>query len=138
MAFLKGQGYKGLQRMRYPEIKILYDGVREAIQRHVDGIISFDSEKNKQLEDARKETADKRRSKRKRTAHDDELSKKLKLLRTDTVDEMRNYLRLVDFENPKKTEDAEKKSKISTFSVVELAEGDYLIFHREDESFQSI
>ena len=83
-----------------------------------------------------KEQTTKRNTKRKRTTHDDELSKKLKLLRTDTIDELRNYLRVVDFENPKKTEDAEKKSKISTFSVVESAEGDYLIFHREDESFR--
>ena len=58
------------------------------------------------------------------------------MLKPDTVDELRNYLRVVDFENPKKTEDAEKKSKISTFSVVESSEGDYLIFHREDESFR--
>ena len=36
----------------------------------------------------------------------------------------------------KKTEDAEKKSKISTFSVVKSSEGDYLIFRREDESFR--
>lgn len=57
------------------------------------------------------------------------------MLRTNTVDELRNYLRVVDFENLKKSEDAEK-SMISTFSVVESSEGDYLIFHREDESFR--
>ena len=95
----------------------------------------MDSETEKKLEEVMKEQADKRRSKRKRTTHDDQLSKKLKLLRTDTVDELRNYLRVVDFENPKKSEDAEK-SMISTFSVVESSEGDYLIFHREDESFR--
>lgn len=57
-------------------------------------------------------------------------------LRTDTVDELRNYLRVVDFENPKKSEVVETKSMISTFSVVESSEGDYLIFHREDGSFR--
>jgi hypothetical protein len=31
------------------------------------------------------------------------------MLRLDTVDESRNYLRVVDFENPKKTEDAKHK-----------------------------
>ena len=71
MAFLKGQGYKGLQKLRYPEMIILYDGVREAIQRYVDGIISYDSEKEKQLEDARKDKVAKSSSKRKRTTHDD-------------------------------------------------------------------
>ena len=33
-------------------------------------------------------------------------------------------------------ENTDKKSKISTFSVVESKEGDYLIFHRQDGSFR--
>ena len=57
-------------------------------------------------------------------------------LRTYTVDELRNYLRVVEFEHPKSKEDAEKKSKISTFSVVESNEVDYLIFHRLDGRFR--
>lgn len=95
----------------------------------------MDSEKEKKLEDLMKEQAEKRKLKRKRATQDDQLSKKLMMLRSDTVDELRNYLRVMDFENPKKTENAKKKSKISTFSVVESSDGDYLIFHRKDESF---
>lgn len=117
-------------------MKALYDTVQESIQRELDSFVPMDSEREKKLEEVMKEQADKRRLKRKRTSHDDQLSKKLKLLRTDTVDELRNYLRVVDFENPKKSEDAEKKFMISTFSVVESSEGDYLIFHREHESFR--
>jgi Na+/phosphate symporter len=136
ISFLKGRGYKGLQRFRYPHVKELYDIVQESIKRELDSFVPMDYEKEKKLEEVMKEQTAKRKTKRKRTTHDDELSKKLKLLRTDIVDELRNYLRVVDFENPKKTEDVEKKSKISTFSVVESAEGDYLIFHRENESFR--
>ena len=117
-------------------MKELYDVVQESIKRELESFVPMDSEKEKKLEEIMKERADKRRLKRKRTTHDDKLSKKLKLLRIDTVDELRNYLRVVDFENSKKSEDAEKKYMISTFSVVESSEGDYLIFHREDESFR--
>ena len=116
-------------------MKDLYDAVREAIQRDLAGIISFEDDK---LEDKRKERAATRSSKRKRVT-DEQPSKKFKEaveLRTDTVDELRNYLRVVDFENPKMKEDSDKKSKISTFSVVESKEGDYLIFHRQDGSFR--
>ena len=130
MSFLKGQGYKGLQKLRYPEMKSLYDAVRESIQRNVDSIIPYESEKEKQIMDARKDKAAKRSLKRKRTTNDELIE-----LRTNTVDELRNYLRVVDFENPKKSEVGETKSMISTFSVVESSEGDYLIFHREDGSF---
>ena len=31
ISYLKGQGYKGLQKLRYPEMKSLYDAVRESI-----------------------------------------------------------------------------------------------------------
>jgi hypothetical protein len=47
MSFLKGQGYKGLQKLRYPEMKSLYDVVRESIKRNVDSIIPYESEKGK-------------------------------------------------------------------------------------------
>ena len=47
-------------------MKNLYDVVQESIQRNVDSIIPFDSEKGKQIMDARKEKAAKRSSKRKK------------------------------------------------------------------------
>ena len=33
MAYLKGQGYKGLVKLTYVEMKNLYDAVRESIQK---------------------------------------------------------------------------------------------------------
>lgn len=135
ISFLKGRGFKNLQRLRYPEVKELWDSVQESIKRELDSFVPMDSEKEKKLEEIRKEQVTKRKLKRKRATQDDQLSKRLKMLRPETIDELRNYLRVVDFENTKKIEDAEKKSKISSFSVVESSEGDYLIFHREDESF---
>ena len=56
-------------------------------------------------------------------------------MRTNIVHELRNYLRVVDFEHLVPKEVVKTKSKISTFKVVESSEGDYLIFHREDERF---
>ncbi|GJZ03396.1 hypothetical protein Tco_0536671 [Tanacetum coccineum] len=70
MSFLKGQGYKNLQKLRYPQMKELYDKERDA----------------KRL-----------LRKRKATVTEEQPSKKLKL-RTKTIDELRNYLRIVDFE----------------------------------------
>ena len=66
MAYLKGQGYKGLVKLTYPEMKSLYDAVRESIQRHLDSIIPYDSNKHKQTRD------DKRSSKRKRRTTDEQ------------------------------------------------------------------
>ena len=91
-------------------------------------------DRKKKLEDIRKEEAEQRRLKRKKLAEDVQLTKRLKLVHEDTVDELRNYFRVVDFEN-KKIEDSKKKSKIISFSVVESKEGNYFMIHREDESF---
>ena len=88
MAYLKGQGYKGLVKLTHAEMKVLYDAVRESIQKQLDSIIPFDSDKHDKAKD------NERSSKRKRTTTDDQPSKKLKEtveLRTDTVDELRNY-----------------------------------------------
>ncbi|MCO6516827.1 MAG: hypothetical protein J6586_10125 [Snodgrassella sp.] len=72
--------------------------------------------------------------KRNKLAEADQLTKRLKLVHEDTVDELRNYLRVVDFEN-KRSEESGTKSKIISFSVVESIEGNYFMIHREDESF---
>ena len=67
--------------------------------------------------DARKDRAVTRSSKRKRTTTDDQPLKKFKdtvELRTYTVDKLRNYLRVVDFEHPKSKEGVETKSVRNT------------------------
>ncbi|PWA84621.1 ribonuclease H-like domain, Reverse transcriptase, RNA-dependent DNA polymerase [Artemisia annua] len=124
-------------RLKYQEMKDLYNAVREAYVRQVDGIIGFDTEEGKQMADKVKT----RSSKRKGTTTQEMSSKKLKPtieLRADTVDELRNYLRVVDFDYPKAKEAAETKSKISALEVVESKEdGDYFVYHREDESFRA-
>jgi UDP-2,3-diacylglucosamine pyrophosphatase LpxH len=134
ISFLKGRGYKNLQRLRYPEVKTLWDNEQELIKREVESIVPMDVDKGNKLEEIRKEQAEKRKLKRKKEVQDDQLSKRLKMLHEDTIDELRNYFRVVDFEN-KKTEDSGKKSKIISFSMVESKEGNYLMFNREDESF---
>lgn len=101
ISFLRGRGYKNLQRLRYPEVKELYTSVLESIKRELDSFVPMDSEREKKLEDIMKEQAERRKLKRKRETQDDQLSKRLKMLKADTVDELRNYLRVMDFENLK-------------------------------------
>ena len=119
-------------------MKILYDAERQSVEREFSSIIPFCAYGNKTLEQIRKEDAEKRSLKRKREATQAYSSKKVKEagLRADTVDEVRNYLRVVDFENPKEKGDSEKKSKISSFSIGEANDGKYLMFHRLDGSFR--
>ncbi|GJX19496.1 hypothetical protein Tco_0222173 [Tanacetum coccineum] len=49
MNFLKGQGYKNLQKLRYPQMKELYDKVQESIKDSFKDFIPMGSEKEKQL-----------------------------------------------------------------------------------------
>ncbi|GJR25818.1 hypothetical protein Tco_1102050 [Tanacetum coccineum] len=49
MSFLKGQGYKNLQKLKYPQMKELYDKVQESIKDSFKDFIPIDSEKEKQI-----------------------------------------------------------------------------------------
>ncbi|GKA64431.1 hypothetical protein Tco_0764037, partial [Tanacetum coccineum] len=95
MSFLKGQGYKNLQKLKYPQMKELYDKVQESIKDSFKDFIPMGSEKEKQMLQER--DAKRLLRKRKATITEEQPSKKLKL-RTETIDELRNYLRIVDFE----------------------------------------
>ncbi|GKA56141.1 hypothetical protein Tco_0755213 [Tanacetum coccineum] len=108
MSFLKGQGYKNLQKLRYPQMKELYDKVQESIKDSFKDFIPMGSEKEKQMLQER--DAKRLLRKRKATVTEEQPSKKLKL-RTETIDELRNYLRIVDFE--KSAQDRESLEAIS-------------------------
>ncbi|GJR29823.1 hypothetical protein Tco_1106055 [Tanacetum coccineum] len=108
MNFLKGQGYKNLKKLRYPQMKELYDKVQESIKDSFKDFIPMDSEKEKQMLQER--DAKRLLRKRKATVTEEQPSKKLKL-RTETIDELRNYLRIVDFE--KSAQDRESLEAIS-------------------------
>ncbi|GKC10891.1 hypothetical protein Tco_1007673 [Tanacetum coccineum] len=95
MSFLKGQGYKNVQKLRYPQMKELYDKVQESIKDSFKDFIPIGSEREKQMLQER--DAKRLLRKRKATVTEEQPSKKLKL-RTETIDELRNYLRIVDFE----------------------------------------
>ncbi|GJT84596.1 putative ribonuclease H-like domain-containing protein [Tanacetum coccineum] len=93
MSFLKGQGYKNLQKLKYPQMKELY---------------------------RRKQP-----------------SKKLKL-RTEKIDELRNYLRIVDFEkSAQDRESLEAISMITEFKVIDSPDGEYLIIYRANNHFRA-
>ncbi|GKC08423.1 hypothetical protein Tco_1000033 [Tanacetum coccineum] len=115
MSFLKGQGYKNLQKLRYPQMKELYDKVQESIKDSFKDFIPMGSEKERQLLQER----DTKRllRKRKATISEEKPSKKLKL-RTETIDEIRNYLRIVDFEQ-------------------NVQDGEYLIIFRANNHFRA-
>ncbi|GKF70456.1 hypothetical protein Tco_0203513, partial [Tanacetum coccineum] len=49
MSFLKGQGYKNLQKLKYPQMKELYDKVQESIKDSFKNFIQIGSEKEKQM-----------------------------------------------------------------------------------------
>ncbi|GJT09645.1 hypothetical protein Tco_0856687 [Tanacetum coccineum] len=130
MSFLKGQGYKNVQKLRYPQMKELYDKVQESIKDSFKDFIPIGSEKEKQMIQER--DAKRLLRKRKATVTEEQPSKKLKF-RTETIDELRNYLRIVDFEkSAQDRESLEAISMITEFKVIDSPDGEYLIIYREN------
>ncbi|GKE89729.1 hypothetical protein Tco_1567204 [Tanacetum coccineum] len=135
MSFLKGQGYKNLQKLKYPQMKELYAKVQESIKDSFKDFIPMGSEKEKQMLQER--DAKRLLRKRKVTVTEEQPSKKLKL-RTETIDELRNYLRIVDFKkSAQDRESLEAISMITEFKVIDSPDGEYLMIYRGEYSFQS-
>ncbi|GJW84122.1 reverse transcriptase domain-containing protein [Tanacetum coccineum] len=135
MNFLKGQGYKNLQKLKYPQMKELYDKVQESIKDSFKDFIPMDSEREKQLLQER--DTKKLLRKRKATISKEKPSKKLKL-RTETIDALRNYLRIIDFEqNAQDRESQEGISVITEFKVIDSPDGEYLIIFRANNHFRA-
>ncbi|GJQ98817.1 hypothetical protein Tco_0521802 [Tanacetum coccineum] len=55
MSFLKGQGYKNLQKLKYPQMKELYDKVQASIKDSFKDFIPMDSRKKRDLKVKRKQ-----------------------------------------------------------------------------------
>ncbi|GJT58832.1 hypothetical protein Tco_1002365 [Tanacetum coccineum] len=108
MSFLKGQGYKNLQKLKYPQMKELYDKVQESIKDSFKDFIPMGSEKEKQMLQER----DAKRLLRKRKA---------------TVTE----------EQPSKKESLEAISMITEFKVIDSPDGEYLIIYRANNHFRA-
>ncbi|GJS54753.1 putative ribonuclease H-like domain-containing protein [Tanacetum coccineum] len=135
MNFLKGQGYKNLQKLKYPQMKELYDKVRESIKDSYKDFIPMGSEKERLWLQER--NAKRLSRKRKATISEEQPFKKLKL-RTETVDEIRNYLRVVDFEKcAQERESLEGISMITELQVIDSPDGEYLIIHRGNNQFRA-
>ncbi|GJT40808.1 hypothetical protein Tco_0940673 [Tanacetum coccineum] len=135
MSFLKGQGYKNLQKLKYPQMKELYDKVQASIKDSFKDFIPMDSEKER--ETLKEREAKRLLRKRKATISEEQPSKKPKL-RTETIDELRNYLRVVDFEkNAQDRESLEGISMITELQVIDSPDGEYLIIHRENNHFRA-
>ncbi|GJZ50697.1 hypothetical protein Tco_0604887 [Tanacetum coccineum] len=128
MNFLKGQGYKNLKKLRYPQMKELYDKVQESIKDSFKDFIPMDSEKEKQMLQER--DAKRLLRKRKATVTEEQPSK--------TIDELRNYLRIVDFEkSAQDRESLEAISMITEFKVIDSPDGEYLIIYRANSHFRA-
>ncbi|GKC80196.1 hypothetical protein Tco_1130970, partial [Tanacetum coccineum] len=135
MNFLKGQGYKNLQKLKYPQMKELYDKVQESIKDSFKDFIPMDSEKEREM--LKEREAKRLLRKRKATISEEQPSKKVKL-RTETVDELRNYLRIIDFEkNAQDRESLEGISMITELQVIDSPDGEYLIIHRANNHFRA-
>ncbi|GJT09644.1 hypothetical protein Tco_0856686 [Tanacetum coccineum] len=135
MSFLKGQGYKNVQKLRYPQMKELYDKVQESIKDSFKDFILIGSEKEKQMIQER--DAKRLLRKRKATVTEEQPSKKLKF-RTETIDELRNYLRIVDFKKSEQDrESLEAISMITEFKVIDSPDGEYLIIYRANTHFRA-
>ncbi|GJT53168.1 hypothetical protein Tco_0988222 [Tanacetum coccineum] len=135
MNFLKGQGYKNLQKLKYPQMKELYDKVQASIKDSFKDFIPMDSEKEREM--LKEREAKRLLRKRKATIAEEQPSKKPKL-RTETIDELRNYLRVVDFEkNAQDRESLEGISMITELQVIDSPDGEYLIIHRENNHFRA-
>ncbi|GJS02519.1 hypothetical protein Tco_0319027 [Tanacetum coccineum] len=135
MNFLKGQGYKNLQKLKYPQMKELYDKVQASIKDSFKDFIPMDSEKEREM--LKERDAKRLLRKRKATISEEQPSKKPKL-RTETIDELRNYLRVVDFEkNAQDRESLEGISMITELQVIDSPDGEYLIIHRANNHFRA-
>ncbi|GJS28289.1 hypothetical protein Tco_0488909 [Tanacetum coccineum] len=135
MSFLKGQGYKNLQKLKYPQMKELYDKVQASIKDSFKDFIPMDSEKEREM--LKEREAKRLLRKRKATISEEQPSKKPKL-RTETIDELRNYLRVVDFEKSvHDKESLEGISMITELQVIDSPDGEYLIIHRENNHFRA-
>ncbi|GJV65949.1 hypothetical protein Tco_1476777 [Tanacetum coccineum] len=135
MSFLKGQGYKNLQKLKYPQMKELYDKVQASIKDSFKDFIPMDSEKEREM--LKERDAKRLLRKRKATISEEQPSKKPKL-RTETIDELRNYLRVVDFEKSvHDKESLEGISMITELQVIDSPDGEYLIIHRANNHFRA-
>ncbi|GJS15947.1 hypothetical protein Tco_0410419 [Tanacetum coccineum] len=134
MSFLKGQGYK-LQNLVSKMKGIVWTKFKASIKDSFKDFIPMDSEKEREM--LKEREAKRLLRKRKATISKEQPSKKPKL-RTETIDELRNYLRVVDFEKSvHDKESLEGISMITELQVIDSPDGEYLIIHRENNHFRA-
>ncbi|GJW44194.1 ribonuclease H-like domain-containing protein [Tanacetum coccineum] len=109
--------------------------VQASIKDYFKDFIPMDSEKEREM--LKEREAKRLLRKRKATISEEQPSKKPKL-RTETIDELRNYLRVVDFEKSvHDKESLEGISMITELQVIDSPDGEYLIIHRENNHFRA-
>ncbi|GJR02049.1 hypothetical protein Tco_0525033 [Tanacetum coccineum] len=126
--------YKNLQKLKYPQMKELYDKVQASIKDSFKDFIPMDSEKEREtLKEREAKRLLRKESYNTKNSQQRSLSKNKK-----TIDELRNYLRVVDFEkNAQDKESLEGISMITELQVIDSPDGEYLIIHRENNHFRA-
>ncbi|GJR85647.1 hypothetical protein Tco_0209658 [Tanacetum coccineum] len=99
-------------------MKELYDKVQESIKDSFKDFIPMGSEKEREM--LKEREAKRLLRKRKATISEEQPSKKLKL-RTETVDEIRNYLRIVDFEKSAQDKESLERGRGKGISMINRA-----------------
>ncbi|GJW97496.1 hypothetical protein Tco_0179304 [Tanacetum coccineum] len=94
----------------------------------------MDSEKEREM--LKERDAKRLLRKRKATISEEQPSKKPKL-RTETIDELRNYLRVVDFEKSVHDKESLEEFHVTELQVIDSPDGEYLIIHRENNHFRA-
>ncbi|GJR97011.1 hypothetical protein Tco_0269185 [Tanacetum coccineum] len=124
-----GKAYKNLRNKSYDEIKDIY----EKVKRFNDKFVAIGSKEDEQAVKEMNEKAKKPSEKRKGTIRKMKSSrviKKRKIQKSD--DEPKDFLKVVDFESDsaQDVEVMEQRSFISSFSIVQSPEGEYIAVQR--------
>ncbi|GJT53229.1 putative ribonuclease H-like domain-containing protein [Tanacetum coccineum] len=107
MNFLKGQGYKNLQKLRYPQMKELYDKVQESIKDSFKDFIPMGSKRKNQM-------------------LQEEMHKDLKEEKSYNIEK-----------SAQDKESLEAISMIIEFKVIDSPDGEYLIIYRANSHYRA-
>ncbi|GJR59025.1 copia protein [Tanacetum coccineum] len=123
------------KKLTLQQIRALETTNDEEVARKIQA--EWDAEEERKREMLKERETKRLLRKRKATISEEQPSKKLKL-RTETVDEIRNYLRIVDFEkSAQDKESLEGISMITELQVIDSPDGQYLIIHRANNHFRA-
>ncbi|GJS10788.1 hypothetical protein Tco_0367584 [Tanacetum coccineum] len=124
-----GKAYRNLRNKSYEEIKDIY----EKVKRFNDKFVAIGSTEDEQAIKEMNVKAEEPSKKRKGTIRKMKSSRKIKKRKIQkSDDELKNFLKVVDFEGDgaQDVEVMEQRSSISSFSIIQSPEGEYIAIQR--------